>query len=185
MMDSGDGDTMAAEATEQRQRQHHPHDGGVPRLSRHPEIRHDLETQARNLPRSGAGSIYSCPECGGVLWQVDEGSGVPDGFACHTGHTYGPELLLRLKSLALEAGLYVVLRTLTEKATLTRQLAAAGLPEGGAERARVEALAELDERNAELIRRALLEADPCPTDQALLVEEALERERERQRERRG
>jgi two-component system chemotaxis response regulator CheB len=40
----------------------------------------------------GAPSIYSCPECGGTLWELQEGNGFR--FRCHTGHGFTPEILL-------------------------------------------------------------------------------------------
>ena len=151
----------------------------------HPQIGRDIEAQAGGRPRGGTGSVYCCPECGGVLWQIDEGGGDTYGgaddspavtcFACHTGHTYAPELLLRLKSEALEAALYAAARMLAEKATLCRQLSAARLGEADRdEKARIEALARLDEKHLRLIKGVLLEAYPSPTDQARLTQEALE-----------
>lgn len=135
-------------------------------------IRDDIHAQAANAARSGANSVYVCPECGGVLWQVTE-----DGvtfFQCHTGHTYAPRLLLQQKSEALEATLWAAVRLLTEKATLTRQLLADLDVEGDAAgRARVEAMAALDERNRAQIE-AMLDGDPNPTGQAYAVEEALD-----------
>jgi hypothetical protein len=44
-------------------------------------------------------------------------------FACHVGHRYGAEVLLGQMSDELEAALWRCVRILTEKATLTRQLA--------------------------------------------------------------
>jgi hypothetical protein len=88
----------------------------------HWQIGRDVEAQARGERRSGCGSIYCCPECGGVLWEMSD-----DGvhfFECHTGHTYSPRLLLRQKTESLESLLFATVRALTEKATLSRQLSA-------------------------------------------------------------
>lgn len=140
------------------------------------QIGRDLEAQSRGERRSGRGSVYCCPECGGVLWEMGD-----DGvhfFECHTGHTYSPRLLLRQKTESLESLLFATVRALTEKATLSRQLSATLLgEEDREERARIEALARLDDQHLALIRRVLIEAYPAPSDQAHLVEEALERAR--------
>jgi two-component system, chemotaxis family, protein-glutamate methylesterase/glutaminase len=83
--------------------------------------RHDKAAQARD-ERRGASSVYTCPECGGVLWQVAEED--PLRFRCHVGHSYYGEDLLVEQAETLEAGLWVAVRTFAEKATLSRQLAA-------------------------------------------------------------
>ena len=37
----------------------------------------------------GNPSAYSCPECGGVLWEVDDGE--LTRFRCRTGHAFSTE----------------------------------------------------------------------------------------------
>ena len=41
-------------------------------------------------------TVYTCPDCGGVLWQ--DGAGRQVAFHCHVGHAYAPEILLSQKS---------------------------------------------------------------------------------------
>ncbi|HKG27173.1 MAG TPA: chemotaxis protein CheB, partial [Thermomicrobiales bacterium] len=83
-------------------------------------IREDILQQAGDQ-RDNELTLFTCPDCGGSLWQVDEGPLLR--FHCHVGHAFGPEALLGLKSEELEAALWSCVRLLTEKATLTRQLA--------------------------------------------------------------
>lgn len=136
-------------------------------------IRADIEAQAGNRQRSGRGTVYTCPECGGVLWQVEEHGLVH--FQCHVGHAYSARNLLQQKTEMLESVLWVATRLLTEKATLTRQRLARTAEELDAEeRARIEEMALLDEQHRDLLRRMLLEAHPNPMDQIHLVEEAFE-----------
>ena len=120
-------------------------------------------------------TVYTCPDCGGVLWQ--SGNGKALGFRCHVGHAYGPEILLSQKSEEFESALWASLRLLKEKATLTRQLATRtreGANGGRLEvAARIEEQAELDERYARLITE-VLEAMPNPGDQAAIVAQAME-----------
>lgn len=114
--------------------------------------------------RTTEASVFSCPECGGVLWQSD---GPVLRFRCHVGHAYSPEVLLNQQSEVLEAALWTSLRLLREKATLSRQLAVRA-SRSGTSTGRIEEQAELDERHAKAILE-LLEGMPSPLDQAAVV----------------
>jgi len=54
-------------------------------------VRDSFEQQVRNQ-RSGDVPVYTCPECGGSLWQVGQ-TGLTQ-FRCHVGHAYNGEALL-------------------------------------------------------------------------------------------
>jgi two-component system chemotaxis response regulator CheB len=136
-------------------------------------IRADIEAQAGNRQRSGRATVYTCPECGGVLWQVEEHGLVH--FVCHVGHAYSARNLLQQKTEMLESVLWAATRLLTEKAALTRQrLTLASGEIDAEERAQIEEMARLDEQHREMLREMLLEAHPNPMEQAHLVEEALD-----------
>ncbi len=139
-------------------------------------IQHDFATQAEDR-RADEQSIYTCPDCGGVMWQA---AAPPIRFRCHVGHAYAPEVLLGQQSEVLEGALWACVRMLREKATLTRQLAARSRVGGNGTAERIAEQAELDERHAQVIRE-LLEAMPSPTDQARVVVESLDRQADRQR----
>ena len=62
-----------------------------------------------------------CPECGGPLWEREEGPLVR--FACRVGHVYSPESLVSEQGKALEAALWTALRGLEERADLYRRMA--------------------------------------------------------------
>jgi two-component system chemotaxis response regulator CheB len=131
-------------------------------------IRQDFSEQVGNR-RGGEPTVYTCPDCGGVLWQTESGA----GFRCHVGHAYGAEALLVQKSEELETALWASVRLLREKATLTRQTAVRSLAVGRPEMAaRIEEQAKLDERHASAIRE-LLESTPNPADQIVDVLTAL------------
>jgi two-component system, chemotaxis family, protein-glutamate methylesterase/glutaminase len=124
--------------------------------------------------RDGETAMYSCPECGGVLWQM--GTEKVMQFRCHVGHTYSPELLLVEKSETLETALWAAVRTLVEKSTLTRQLATRLAADGDAERAAsVAEQAELDQQHITIIRDTILGASPNPMTQAYQVAQAMGR----------
>jgi two-component system, chemotaxis family, protein-glutamate methylesterase/glutaminase len=68
----------------------------------------------------GRRSVLSCPDCQGVMWEIDEGQ--LTRFRCHVGHTYAGELL----DLALDEGLRRALataqRALEERVALASKL---------------------------------------------------------------
>jgi two-component system, chemotaxis family, protein-glutamate methylesterase/glutaminase len=68
----------------------------------------------------GTPSAFSCPECGGVLWELNDGD--LTRFRCRTGHAYSPESMLAGQSDTLEEALWVALKTLEENLSLSRRL---------------------------------------------------------------
>ncbi|HLH88885.1 MAG TPA: chemotaxis protein CheB [Xanthobacteraceae bacterium] len=72
------------------------------------------------LDRIGRRSVLACPECHGVMWEIDEGDVVR--YRCHIGHAYTADLM----SLALDASLRQALgaatRALDERIALARKL---------------------------------------------------------------
>ena len=134
-------------------------------------VAEDFAEQAGD-ERAEEATVYTCPDCGGVLWQA--GAGPVLSFRCHIGHAYAPELLLHQKADELEAALWSSLRLLKEKATLNRQLATRNLAFGNGEVAeRITEQAERDEQYAAAIQE-LLQVMPSPLDQAVTVGEARE-----------
>lgn len=129
----------------------------------------DFAEQAANQ-RAGDTSLYTCPDCGGVMWQAEAGG----GFRCHVGHAYASEALLVHKSEELESALWACVRLLREKATLTRQSAARTMEGGNSDMAaRFEEQALLAERYGRVIHE-LLEASPNPTDRIDVAESTLD-----------
>src|SRR5262249_23748837 len=43
-------------------------------------------------PLNGPPSVLTCPECGGTLWELEEGKVLR--FRCHTGHSFSVESLV-------------------------------------------------------------------------------------------
>jgi two-component system chemotaxis response regulator CheB len=118
----------------------------------------DMSAQARN-ERRGEVSTYTCPECGGSLWQVDETGLIR--FRCHVGHAYNGETLLAEQTEALEAALWTSVRTFREKSVLARQLALTERGKGNeAAAARFEEQAAQAARYGHLIVKHVLHADP-------------------------
>ena len=128
-------------------------------IERMPEVVEDtFGAQVRN-ERRGEVAPYTCPECGGSLWQVDDPS--LERFRCHVGHAYDGEALLAEQDEALEAALWTSVRTFREKSVLGRQLAAAERGRGNAaSAARFDEQADQAARYGRLIARHVLHADP-------------------------
>ncbi len=74
----------------------------------------------RETPPGATPSVYACPECAGVLWEVNNETLIR--FRCRTGHAYSADSLLAAQSDALEAALWTALRALEESASLARRL---------------------------------------------------------------
>jgi two-component system chemotaxis response regulator CheB len=117
----------------------------------------DADAQAMERgARRGALTVFTCPECGGTLWQVDQDKLVR--FRCHVGHSYVGGFLLDEQSLALEAALWRAVRIFKEKSVLARLLAAqqrASTSNYGAERFEEEA--RQSEYYSRLIQEYILE----------------------------
>ncbi|WP_337176187.1 chemotaxis protein CheB [Paludisphaera sp.] len=118
-------------------------------------IDEDAERQVHGGHR-GARSFFSCPECGGALWQVDEPEFLR--FRCHVGHAYNAEVLLSEQAEGLEAALWTSVRIFREQSVLSRQLAARERELGRLDSAgRFQEQAELAERHGRLVLDHLLQ----------------------------
>lgn len=69
----------------------------------------------------GKPSLYACPECHGVLLQLQEGSNLR--FRCHTGHAYSIESLLSHLGEQTEDVLWNAIRALEETILLMDSMA--------------------------------------------------------------
>ena len=133
------------------------------------QIAHDIHEQERG-GRNGKTALVTCPDCGGTMWQTDEGSFVD--FSCHIGHRYSADTLMVEKTEHLEAALGTALRLLKEKAMLLRHSATRARANGNERAAeRLDEQASVDERYAGVLQRELLEAEPSALSNAMIEEE--------------
>jgi two-component system chemotaxis response regulator CheB len=70
---------------------------------------------------AGQPSHFTCPECGGSLWEIQQGQ--LSRYRCHTGHGFTPQTLLSEQNVQLETALWSAVRSLAERAALHRKLA--------------------------------------------------------------
>src|SRR4051812_29924926 len=82
---------------------------------------HDQPTKADAAAQHGDPSEFTCPECGGTLWEQQEGDLLR--FRCRVGHAYSTESLLADQREALEAALWGAVVALEERADLATRLA--------------------------------------------------------------
>lgn len=95
----------------------------------------------------GVPSVFSCPECGGVLWELQE-----DGllrFRCRVGHAFSSESYMAAQVEAVEDALWAALKTLEETASLNHRLS-----EQARERNQTFLLKRFSEREQAALRRA-------------------------------
>jgi two-component system chemotaxis response regulator CheB len=98
-----------------------PADVTVPARERALDL--DLELfmgDAVKLSDERKASPFSCPECGGVLWQGEPGA-APD-YQCRVGHSFTAKGLAHLQNVELERSLWAAVRSLEEHAHLNRRM---------------------------------------------------------------
>ena len=78
-----------------------------------------MHEDERNHP--GEPSPYSCPDCGGVLWELQDGELIR--FRCRVGHAYTTETLTAAQARTVEHALWGALRALEEQAAVRRRMA--------------------------------------------------------------
>jgi two-component system chemotaxis response regulator CheB len=90
------------------------------------EMAKELATMAVDVHRMendehpGRPSVYSCPECGGVLWEIEDQQ--ITRYRCRVGHAFSLDSILEEQSESVERALWMVLKTLEERASMLRRM---------------------------------------------------------------
>jgi two-component system chemotaxis response regulator CheB len=103
-------------------------------------------------------TMIVCPDCGGPLWEFRNKEF--KNFQCRVGHKFSPESILANHAEMLERALWVAVRTLEERCSLTREMANVARhtsSESVVEKFNREA--EEAEHNAEIIKQMLLNGE--------------------------
>ncbi len=71
--------------------------------------------------QTGTPSRLACPDCHGVLWEIDDNGLLR--YRCRVGHAYTADVLLKQQSESIEGALWAAIRALEESASLSENLA--------------------------------------------------------------
>jgi two-component system chemotaxis response regulator CheB len=113
------------------------------------------------LERLAEPSRYACPDCHGVLLEIEEGTRIR--FRCHAGHAYSVESLLAAMSEGIERAVVATQRAFEESSLLMKRVASQ-LKEHNQHEASARMLeaSERAKRRAEAIVELVRQDDPVP-----------------------
>jgi two-component system chemotaxis response regulator CheB len=125
------------------------------------DIAREQNPRDAGLERIGNPSRYACPDCHGVLLELEEGGRVR--FRCHIGHAYSVESLLASMNEGIEHAMSTAVRSLEEVRLLMDRMA--HVLERRDERDAASRLREWSERarrRVEVINELMRETDVVP-----------------------
>ncbi|HZV99739.1 MAG TPA: chemotaxis protein CheB [Methylophilaceae bacterium] len=120
------------------------------------EIRAGLpqELHMEDLQKIAQPSTYTCPECSGSLWEIQNAA--PQRFRCHVGHAYTARTLQCAHGQLVDDAIWSAVRALHEKELLLKRLAQSASDNGRIELAQEYfSTAELASRHGETLRKIL------------------------------
>lgn len=124
-------------------------------------------SQIENENRPGHPSQFACPDCGGVLWELDDDNLLR--YRCRVGHAFTARHLGAEQRNSIEAALWSALRALEENASLYRRMAEKSVSAGVEKR--FEERAEDVSANARVLREFLLHVNQESEERLVLEEE--------------
>jgi two-component system chemotaxis response regulator CheB len=105
----------------------------------------------------GPPSGFTCPECRGPLWEVQESDLVR--YRCRVGHAYSEQVMVEAQGGAAEAALWTALEVLQERSELLTRIADRMRPTQARTQHRFREGARQAEERAAAIRRVLAMGD--------------------------
>ncbi|HXL57869.1 MAG TPA: hypothetical protein VN958_16520 [Chitinophagaceae bacterium] len=84
------------------------------------EIAEKVAIGIDNIKELGMQSMYSCPDCGGGLWEITDEK--LHRYRCYTGHSYSENDLLLKQSENMGATLWIALRMMEERRNLLKRV---------------------------------------------------------------
>jgi len=131
------------------------------RLFHEQQLMLGLGNFVEHLRAIGRPSMFTCPECQGALWELDDVA--PRRLRCHTGHAFTDRSLQQAVSEGADEALWAALRALQEKESLMAHRAAEHRDSDPLESARLAAAARSAGRQARALRQLLHR--PSPPDE--------------------
>jgi two-component system chemotaxis response regulator CheB len=91
-------------------------------------IARGLPAEMSDMNSIGKRSVFACPECNGVLWEIEDGDLAR--YRCHVGHAFSPDLMNVALDENMRRALATALRVLEERIALARHLGAEATQSG-------------------------------------------------------
>lgn len=135
------------------------------------DIQNEVAQAKMELPhqkddrRVGTPSQYSCPECGGVLWEIHDGKLLR--FRCRVGHAFTVDSMMAEQADAIEEAMWTALKVLEEQVSISRKMAEQAHHNGRTWMAqRFEERQQEAEKRVDLLVTALRKSEPAiPTEE--------------------
>jgi len=106
---------------------------------------------------NGEPSVFACPECHGVLWEMKDGELVR--YRCRVGHAYTASTLKLELDDSAERALWAAMRALEEKAAMGRRMVTTASGSSLGLLQRLQDQVDTDAQNAEIIRKMIFSRD--------------------------
>jgi two-component system chemotaxis response regulator CheB len=92
------------------------------------DITERLVSDINDMQKLGTHSNFTCPDCGGGLWEIEQNG--HKKYRCHTGHVYTALSLLEKQGEEMEESIWISIRMLEERRNLLLNMS--GREKGGA-----------------------------------------------------
>jgi two-component system chemotaxis response regulator CheB len=140
------------------------HEPAGPSMPVPAQLRYEIEvarggrSDMTEMDKIGRRSTLTCPDCDGVMWEIEEGDLVR--YRCHVGHAYTAEVMSIALDASVRHALGSALRALEERVALMERMEGQARERGSMRLAATwtERAQEFD-REAEVIRKAIRRVD--------------------------
>src|SRR5690606_1893603 len=85
------------------------------------DITRRMNSNVEKLTEIGTPTVFTCPDCGGILMQIEEEP--VHRYRCYTGHSFTEQVLEDRQVEELEESLWVAIRMMEERRNLLISMA--------------------------------------------------------------
>jgi two-component system chemotaxis response regulator CheB len=129
--------------------------------------------------RLGELSPFTCPECKGALWEINDGSMLR--YRCHVGHAFTADSVLSARAAEVDRMMESLLRSHQERAALVRRMAKHERSlHHDSLAAQFETRAKEYDHDAEMVRQLARHSQPIDGDEGNLLRNEAAEEQERE-----